>query len=140
LNKYKYSVRSNEEGFDENTVHLCANSKGESFIMDPGNDEPKKPFFVLVFTTDELVCNLALQEQSGQDIHVMMDASYHVSNVRKCGYIPMKVANLTQTGLTVAYAMTTKEDKEAHAFLTNAGVTTVENVVNKKKAHGGSFF
>jgi hypothetical protein len=70
----------------------------------------------------------------------MMDASYRVSNVRKCGYIPMKVATLTQTGRTVAYAMTTKEDKEAHAFLTDAVVTTVENVVNKKKAHGESFF
>lgn len=98
LNKYKYSVRSNEEGFDENTVYLCANSKGESYIMDPGNDESEKPFFVAVFTTDELVLNLACQEQSGQDIHVMMDASYCVSNVRKCGYIPMKVATLTQTG------------------------------------------
>jgi hypothetical protein len=36
--------------------------------------------------------------------------------------------------------MTTKEDKEVHAFLTDAVVTTVENVVNKKKAHGESFF
>jgi hypothetical protein len=29
---------------------------------------------------------------------------------------------------------------EAHALLTDAVVTTVENVVNKKKAHGESFF
>jgi hypothetical protein len=36
--------------------------------------------------------------------------------------------------------MTTKEDKEAHEFLTNAVVTTRQNVVNKKKAHGESFF
>jgi len=35
-----------------------------------------KPYFVAVFSTEELLLNGYPQLQSGQDIHFLMDASY----------------------------------------------------------------
>jgi hypothetical protein len=107
--------------------------------LDPGNDNDK-PFFVAVFSTKELRLNLACQHQSGQDIHVMMDASYQVSTERKCGYIPVKIGTLTQTGRTVAYALVRKEDGPAHNFVTDAVWTSMEAVVTCQKQSGGIYF
>jgi hypothetical protein len=107
--------------------------------LDPGNDNDK-PFFVAVFSTEELLLNLACQHQSGQDIHVMMDASYRVSTERKRGYIPVKIGTLTQTGRTVAYALVvTKEDGPAHNFVTDAVWTSKEAVVTHQKQSDGIY-
>jgi hypothetical protein len=136
--QHLYSKKVEQPDFDENKVYLCANHEGNDYLLDPGNDNDK-PFFVAVFSTEELLLNLAHQHQSGQDIHVMMDASYRVSTERKCGYIPVKIGTLTQTGCTVAYALVTKEDGPAHNFVTDAVWTSMEAVVTRQKQSGGIY-
>jgi len=128
--EHLYSVKVEQQDFDENTVYLCADHEGQNYILDPGS-EADKPFFIAVFSSEELLLNLLRQYQSGQDVHILMDASYRVSTVRRCGYIPVKVGTLTQTGRTVAYAIVTKEDGDAHKFVTDAVVTSMEAVVNR---------
>jgi hypothetical protein len=73
--QHLYAKKVEQVCFDENKVYLCADSKGRNYILDPGT-ETDKPFFVAVFSSEELLLNLLCQHQSGQDIHIMMDASY----------------------------------------------------------------
>jgi hypothetical protein len=105
--------------FDKNKVYLCADSEGKNYILDTGT-ETDKPFFVTVFSSEELLLNLLHKHQSGQDIHIMIYASFLVSTIRKCGYIPVKVGTITQTGHTVAYALVIKEDGFVHKFVVDA--------------------
>ena len=99
--------------------------------MDEGPDD-SAPAVVAVFSTEELLLNLYRQNTTGQDIHIQMDASYRYTTSRNCGYIPVKVSSLTQSGRTVAYAVVTKEDSDVHAFLVESVVTSLEAVVNRR--------
>jgi len=87
-----------------------------------------KPYFVAVFSTEELLLNGYPQLQSGQDIHFLMDASYGVLTERQYRYIPVKIGALTQMGHTVAYAIVTKENGAVHGFLTRAIIASLEAV------------
>jgi len=55
---------------------------------------------------------------------------------RQCGYIPVKIGTLTQTGHTVAYAIVIKENGDVHGFLTHAIIASLEAVVNLRIEHG----
>lgn len=138
LDKHLFSVKSQEDSFDENTVYLCRDSNGEDYVLDPGRDE-SEPRVVAVFSSQELLLNLYRQSMTGQDIHFMMDASYRVSTERKCGYLPVKIGTLTQTGRTVAFAVITKEDGNVHEFVTDAIVTSLEAVVNNRIQRGDGY-
>jgi hypothetical protein len=89
--QHLYSKKVEQPDFDENKVYLCTNHEGNDYLLDPGNNNDK-PFFVAVFPTEELLLNLARQHQSGQDIHVMMDASNRVSTERNVGTFQLKLA------------------------------------------------
>jgi hypothetical protein len=89
--QHLYSKKVEQPDFDENKVYLCANHEGNDYLLDPGNDNDK-PFFVAVFSTEELLLNLARQHQSGQDIHVMMD--HHIGSLLRenVGTFQLKLA------------------------------------------------
>ena len=131
LQPCRFSVVAHLPDFDCDTVYLCQDRKGDSFILDEGPDD-SAPAVVAVFSTEELLLNLYRQNTTGQDIHIQMDASYRYTTSRNCGYIPVKVSSLTQSGRTVAYAVVTKEDSDVHAFIVESVVTSLEAVVNRR--------
>jgi hypothetical protein len=55
--QHLYSKKVEQPDFDENKVYLCADHEGNNYLLDPGNDNDK-PFFVAVFSTEELILNL----------------------------------------------------------------------------------
>ncbi len=63
-----------------------------------------------------------------------------MSTIRKCGYIPVKVGTITQTGHTVAYVLVTKVDGFVHKFVMYAVVTSMEAVVNRRIQRGDTYF
>ena len=138
LNQYLYSVVSKSADFDGDTVYLCEDRQQNSFVLEDGEDNSPANL-VAVFSTEELLLNLYRQICTGQDYHIQMDASYRYTTEKKMGYIPVKVSSLTQTGRSVAYAIVTKEDSNAHEFIVKSINTAVEAVVNRRIQKGDRF-
>ena len=138
LNQYLYSIVSKSADFDGNTVYLCEDPQQNSFVLEDGDDNSTARL-VAVFSTEELLLNLYRQICTGQDYHIQMDASYRYTTEKKMGFIPVKVSSLTQTGRSVAYAIVTKEDSNAHKFIVKSINTAVEAVVNRRIRKGDKF-
>jgi hypothetical protein len=138
LEKYLYSTLLETGGFTEDTVFLCKNRQGKSYLLDDGPPD-SAPRVVAVFATEELLLNLFRQISAGQDIHIQLDASYRYTTERKLGYIPVKVSSLTQTGRSVAKAVVTKEDSEVHEFIVESVIASVEEVVNRRCERGDKY-
>jgi hypothetical protein len=127
--QHLYAKKVEQVCFGKNKVYLCADSEGKNYNLDTG-PETDKPIFVTVFSSVELLLNLLHKHQSGQDIHIMIYASYLVSTIRNCGYIPVKVDTITQTGHTVAYAPLHKGAWICSQICCGCSVTSMEAVVN----------
>jgi hypothetical protein len=135
LQQYLYSTLSQSSDFTDDTAFLCQNRRGDSYLLDDGDDN-SVPRLVAVFATEELLLNLYRQFMSGQGIHIQLDASYRYTTERKLGYIPVKVSSLTQTGRSVAKAVVTREDSEVHAFIVESVKVSMEHVVNRRCRRG----
>jgi hypothetical protein len=135
LQLYLYSTVSQKTDFTDDKAFLCQNLFGESYLLDDGDDD-SVPRVVAVFATEELLLNLFRQFKSGQGTHVQLDASYRYTTESKLGYIPVKVASLTQTGRSVAKAVVTREDSEVHAFITESVKASMERVLNQRCRRG----
>ena len=80
-----------------------------------------------VFSTDNLLCNAVRQLMTGVGMTIAIDAS-HRYNFQGYPVIPIKVVDFSQKAHAVAWAITSKEDKQAHEFILRMlqkGVTNV---------------
>jgi hypothetical protein len=138
MGNFLYSHVSALVSFTSDSIYLCADSSNKSFVLEEGPDDSVARL-VAVFSSEELLLNMFRHQTQGLDIHILLDASYRYTTERGLGYIPVKVASLTQTGRTVAYAVVTKEDSAVHEFVVSAVKASVESVVNRRIKQGDQF-
>jgi hypothetical protein len=124
---YENSDPSSRSGVDGDHYRLGSE---DGLALKKGSAVP----MVAVFTTEALILNWASAHYArGNEINLMVDASYKYTPIKRMGYIPVKVPSPTQCGLTIAYAIMTREDSAAHAFITRACRHTLEKIVHSRR-------
>jgi hypothetical protein len=114
--------------FNRNTLYVC----GDDFVC---NSEEGKERVAVVFTSENLLLNCYRQSTTGQDLTLAVDASYRYT-WQGYGLLVVKVIDFAQTAHSVAWALVSKEDDDAHVFVFQQLVKELERLVEKYVQEG----